>query len=595
MVVPIRHEVRFRAPESHYVEVASSFPCAEGSGLDLAMAVWTPGSYLIREYARHVEGISARADDGSPLRIAKTCKNRWRVETGSAERAVIRYRLYARELSVRTNFVDADFALLSGAASFLVPVGGHHLAAELHLELPPPWRTVVSPLVSPAEGLFVAASYDELVDAPIYAGNAPVHRFVVEDREHLLVNEGEDERWNAPRALSDLSRIVATAAAFWGALPYERYVIFNLLTEGGGGLEHRDSCVLMASRLKTRRADGYLDWLGLVVHELFHAWNVKRLRPIEFDRFDYEAEVYTPSLWIAEGFTTYYEDLMLHRAGFVGPAGLLERLSKTIESVEAGPGRLVQGLDAASFDAWIKYYRKDENFPNSGVSYYTKGAVVALLLDAQIRTATRGERSLDDAMRLAYDRFSGARGYRQEEMIATLEEVAGRPLAAWIERALAPGQLDYTPALEAFGLRFADEPKEGAEPAAWLGLDAEPQGGRLLVSHVVRGGPAVSGGVAAGDEILAIDDDRVPSDGLAERLRGHRPGEAATLLVSRRERLRRLPIVFGAKPRTRGRLEIDPAATPEQRVRLAGWLEGAPAGRLEPAVTAVVTTPGDRR
>jgi predicted metalloprotease with PDZ domain len=613
MTAPIRHTLRFAAPETHYLEVESSFPAPENpkAGLELSMAVWTPGSYLIREYSRHVESISAETPGGGRLPIAKTRKNRWRVvvpfvpqrlaaaegarrseeanETTTRGRVIVRYRLYAHDLTVRTNFVEADFALLSGAATFLVPIDGHHLATEIRIELPGAWRSAVCALPRTEDGAgFLARDYDQLVDSPIYAGNALIHRFEVAGREHALVTEGADERWDAERAASDVARLVETEAAFWGGLPYERYVVINILAEATGGLEHADSSVLMANRLAVRRPEGYRDWLGLVAHELFHSWHVKRLRPAEFDRFDYEAEVYTPSLWAIEGVTTYYEELMVARAGFSDLAGLLANLTKYVDNVESGAGRLVQGLDDASFDAWIKYYRKDENFANSGVSYYTRGSLVAFLLDVEIRRATGGARCLDDAMRLAYARYSGARGFSPDDLVATLSEVAGRPLSDWLDRALAPGDLDFAPALDWLGLRFApsrqnspgQDPETGAESPlttpATLGIEADISSGRLYVAHVVRDGPAAQAGVAVGDEILAFDEDRIPPHGLIDRLRGHRPGEAVSLLVARRERLRRLPLVFGERPKSRGSLEVDPSATPERLRRLASWWRGLP-------------------
>ncbi len=600
MTATIRHILRFPAPENHYLEVESSFPVVDAAGVELSMAVWTPGSYLIREYSRHVEAISAAGEGGEPLRIAKTRKNRWSVSSPGLDRPariVVRYRLYAHELTARTNFVEADFALLSAAATFLVPTDGHHLPAEVRVERPAGWRFALCALPRTEDGEgFLARNYDHLVDSPIYAGNAAIHRFEVAGREHTLITEGADERWDGERAARDVARLVEIEAAFWAGLPYERYVFINVLAEATGGLEHADSSVLLANRLGLRRPEGYRDWLGLVAHELFHAWHVKRLRPVEFDRFDYESEVYTPSLWAIEGVTSYYEELMVARAGFSDLPELLTSLSKAIDRVESGAGRLVQGLGDASLDAWIKYYRKDENFANSGVSYYTRGLLVAFLLDVEIRRATRGARSLDDAMRLAYSRYSGSRGFRSEDLVETFSEVAGRPLGDWLERALAPGDLDFAPAIDWLGLRFTPprsvptdasdggttgDPSlhstgERYQPTAALGIETDSSSGRLYVAHVVRDGPAAQAGLAVGDEILAIDEDRVPPHGLSERLRGHRPGEAVSLLVARRDRLRRLPLVFGQRQRSRGLLQIDPAASPEQLMQLASWWRGLP-------------------
>ena len=584
---PIAYTLRFPAPQTHYVEVEARIPTAGRDAVELMMAVWTPGSYLIREYSRNVEEVSATTEKGEPLPVAKTVKNRWRIGTRQAPRVVVRYRVYSREMSVRTNFVDAGFALINGAATFLAPAGDEHRPYEIRLELPAAWKVSASPLPETDEHTYRADDLDTLIDSPIYAGNATLHSFEVAGKTHLLVNEGGDAVWDDPRSAADAEKIVRAQVDFWGFAPYPRYVIFNLLTESGGGLEHRNACTLMSSRWRSRTHEGYLEWLGLVSHELFHAWNGKRLRPVELGPFDYEREVYTPSLWVVEGITSYYGDLLLRRAGFSTRKEYLKNLSKAIESLQTTPGRLVQPLDESSFDAWIKLYRRDENTSNSGVSYYTKGEVVAFLLDARIRRATGGRRSLDDALRLAYQRYSGERGYRPEEIRKVLEEVAGTDLGGWLARAESTvEELDYAEALEWYGLRFAEEPekKEAGEPqelpAGWLGMEVEVQGGRLTVTAVKRGTPAYEAGVNVGDELLAINDDRVPPEGLEGRLKLYRPGEQATLLVARRDRLARLPVTFGEKPRPRWKLEALPTATEEQKAHLAAWLDGkrAPAG-----------------
>jgi predicted metalloprotease with PDZ domain len=551
------------------------------------MAVWPPGSYLVREFARHVEAIAASSHPeagGEPLALVKVAKNRWRVTCGDLRRVLVRYRLYARELSVRTNFVDADFALVNGAATFLTLAGDHRRPHRVRVVLPPQWQVTISPLPEVATAgaqVWEAADFDRLVDSPIYAGNAAVHRFEVDGLPHFLVNEGEDGLpWDGPRSAAECAKVVRQQIAFWAGAPYSRYVFFNLIAEGSGGLEHRDSSVLMTSRWRARSREGWLEWLGLVSHELFHAWNVKRLRPAELDDFDYEREVYTRSLWQVEGVTSYYDDLLVHRAGLSSRAEYLRLLGKQIETLETTPGRHVQPLGDASFDTWIKYYRRDENFLNAGVSYYTKGAVVSFLLDARIRRASAGERSLDDVLRLAYGRFSGARGFRQEELAATASEVAGADLEPWLAAALeSTAELDYREALDWFGLRFC-EPEETSrgpeEGAAWLGVELESQNGRLVVVQVRRGAPAHEAGVNTGDEVLAIGDYRVPAEGIRERLKCYRAGEAETLLIARRERLMRLPVTFGAVPRHRFRLELAPAAAAEQRSHLEAWLGPVP-------------------
>lgn len=597
MPEPISYTLRFPAPQTHYVEVEAVYPTGGRPEIELMMAVWTPGSYLVREYSRNVEEVHATGEAGAPLPVEKTSKNRWRIETRKAPRVKVSYRVYGREMSVRTNFIDADFAILNGAPTFLTladtaGAAGAGKAApdvphDVKVELPPQWKVFISPLqATPGTGetAFRAPGFDLLVDSPFYAGNAAVHGFEVAGKPHFLVNEGEGAIWDGPRSAADTARIVQHQVDFWGFAPYPRYVFFNLITETSGGLEHRDSTVLMTSRWKSRTHEGYLDWLSLVSHELFHVWNVKRMRPVELGPFEYEREVYTPSLWVAEGLTAYYDDLLVRRAGLANPAEYLKRLSKQVEDLQTNPGRLVQPLGQASFDAWIKYYRRDENFDNTGTSYYTKGAVVGFLLDARIRHATQGKKSLDDALRLAYQRYSGERGFTQEQFRATVEEVAGVDLDPFFHRAVdTTEELDYTEALAWYGLQFTEseedeEEEEKPEPgipqeeAGWLGVDTAVVNGRALVIEVKRGTPGYEAGINVEDEILAIDDYRVLPEGLKDRLKAYRPGESARLLVARRERLTTIPVVFGAKPRPCCKLVVDPKATPEQRAHLVAWL-----------------------
>ena len=611
MPEPISYTLRFSAPQTHYVEVEALVPTGGRPTVELMMAAWTPGSYMIREFSRNLEDVSATDETneaGEPLSLDKTSKNRWTVETRGLPRVRVRYRVYAREMSVRTSFVDQDFAIVNGAPTFLTLADGERRPHDVRVILPAGWKVAVSPLAEPAENggeLRVrAADFDTLVDSPLYAGNARLYRFEVAGRPHLLVNEGEGTVWDGPRSAADAERIVREQAALWGVAPYPRYVIFNLITEAGGGLEHKDSTVLMTSRWKARTREGYVDWLELVSHEFFHAWNVKRLRPMALGPFDYEQEVYTRDLWIAEGLTSYYGDLLVHRAGLSTRKEYLKHLGKQIEELQTTPGRQVQSLADSSFDAWIKYYRKDENSLNTGISYYTKGAIAGFLLDAKIRHATRGRASLDDVMRRAWQRFSGERGFTSAEFRAAAEEVAGIDLDPWFDQVLeGTGELDYSEALAWLGLRFTesdekerdkdngDKPKE---PAGWLGIDTEVQAGRLVVTQLRRDTPAYTAGLNFGDEILAVDDYRVPPEGWKDRLKAYRPGQKATLLIARRERILHLPVTFGEEPRLKWKLEPDPAATAEQKAHLEAWTRSAgpaPAAEEKPRDSAVVSIP----
>ena len=573
---PVRYTVRFPAPHTHYIDVEAWFPAAGRPTVELFMPVWTPGSYLVREYARHVDDLRASAE-GRALAVEKVAKNRWRIETGGAPEIAVRYRVYAREMTVRTNYVGAEFALINGAATFMTLRGGQARAHHVALELPPAWTRSMSGLEEsgPAHH-YLAADFDALVDSPIVAGAPNVYEFTVRGVPHFLVNVGGDELWDGVRAAADVQKIVEAQAAFWGGLPYRKYVILNILSEGSGGLEHRNSTVLMTSRWKMRTRRAYVDWLGLVSHELFHVWNVKRLRPIELDRIDYEAENYSRLLWVVEGFTSYYDNLLALRAGVITRDEYLSELAGQIRELQATPGRLAQPVEDASYDAWIRYYRQDENTPNTTISYYTKGAVIAFLLDIEIRRRTAGARSLDDVLGAAHRQHGDGSGFTSAELRAVASQIAGDDLEPFFRHAVeSTDELDYSGVCW-LGLRLRQEPRA---PGAWLGLalaagrgTLKDDGGRLIVTQVRRGTPAFDAGVNVDDEILALGGYRVRPNQWASRLEAFAVGERATLLVSRRDRLISLGVVFGEEPPGPGRLEADPDAAAEGQARLAAWL-----------------------
>ncbi len=588
---PIRYLLRFPAPQTHYVEVEARIPAQSALEVELMMATWTPGSYLVREYARHLEEIQAEDANGKALELSKVRKNRWKVKTDGAAEIKVTYRVYGRAMSVQGNWVDGSFALLNGAATFLTLAGSEPRRHEVALELPPKWRTSMTGLAQAPGGQphhYVAADFDELADSPIYVGNPAIYEFQVDGIPHYLVNEGEGGLWDGPRSARDVEAIVRAQKAFWGFLPYEKYVFFNLLTEAGGGLEHKNSTVLMSSRWATRTRSSYLGWLNLVSHEYFHTWNVKRLRPVELGPFDYENEVYTPSLWVAEGITSYYDRLMVRRAGLCTVEEYLagdppsagsdsDKTTGDIERLQTTPGRLVQPLEASSFDAWIKFYRRDENTPNTGTSYYIKGAVVAFLLDAKIRRTTAGKKSLDDVMRLAYERYSGPHGFTASQFRATAQEIAGVDLSSWFHKVLTTTEeLDYTEALDWLGLRFGKDEKKTKDsnkpPKAWLGLVTRNEEGLLVVSQVKRGTPGYEAGFNVGDEILAIGEDRVRADQWSRRMEYFHPGEKVSILISRRDRLQRIEACFGQEPPRQWSLEANPDASEKQKAQRKAWL-----------------------
>jgi predicted metalloprotease with PDZ domain len=573
---PVRYALSFPRPANHYIEVDATYPTAGKPEIDLFMPVWAPGSYLVREYARNVENVTGTAPDGERLSIEKTSKNHWRLRTGGAREVKVHYRVYSREMGVRTNWVEDRFALVNGAATYVTLADGLSRPHVVSVNLPADWKIAISGLPdADAPDTFLARNFDVLVDSPIVAGSPAVHQFTVAGKPHYLVNVNEPPFWDVKQSVADVQKIVETNLQFWGTLPYDKYVFFNVLTEAGGGLEHQNSVTMMSSRWATGTRRRYVRWLDLVSHEYFHLWNVKRLRPVELGPFNYDAENYTRGLWIAEGLTDYYGGLLLRRAGLVSDDERLADLSSAIAELQTTPGRLVQPLEMASFDAWIKEYRPDENSSNVSISYYTKGAVVGFLLDARIRSATNGRRSLDDVMRTAFDRFSGARGYTPEDFRRVVNEVAGVDLSQWLHTALdSTEELDYTQALDWFGLQFTPSVPARGSQNAWQGLRFRTDSNRLIVSQVRRDSPGEASGINVDDEIVALDEYRVTAAQWDSRLELYKPGDTVSVLVARRDALTRFDLEVGPPEVEQWRLRPRGEATAAQQQRLRAWLDG---------------------
>jgi len=584
----VEYTIRFSQAKNHYADVEVRCETGGQPQFELMMPTWTPGSYLIREYARHVETISASDSDGAELSVSRSRKNRWMVKCGDAKSVVVKYRLYCNEMTVRTNQVERDFALFNGASTFLSPVGARKQKHQVHIELPDEWKHAICslPNVDGNKQTFIAEDFDELVDSPILCGNPDIYPFQVGDREHLLVSIGEGEIWDGEATARDLEKIVAEHHKLWGTVPYPRYIFFNLLVEAGGGLEHDNSTVMMISRWYYRDREKYVRWLGLASHEFFHTWNVRRLRPKPLVEYDYENEVYLRSLWIAEGITSYYDDVQLARCGLISQKEYLELLSKQIEKLQTTPGRNVQSLSDSSHDTWIKLYRPNENSSNAQVSYYNKGAVAAFLLDVEIRSATDGKKSLDDVMRILYERHVGDVGYSPDEFRTIVEEVSGTDLTNWFSHYIdGVDEFDYSKAQDWFGLEFpkpksspeggeasGDKEKPDEKKKSWVGLTTEDKSGKLIITKVLRDSPAFEVGLNVDDEILAIDQYRVTNGNWSTRLKQYQPGESVEVMIARREQIERLRLVFGEAPADSWKLAVAKEPSDAQKQQLKTWL-----------------------
>ncbi len=569
----INYTLRFTDATQHYLDVEADIPTDGQAVLTLFMPVWTPGSYLVREYARSIIELTATSANGAALATEKSAKNRWSITTQGADRVRVRYRLFGREVTVRGNWIESDFAMLNGAPTFVTVADNYQRPYSVRLELPANWRGSYTPLApGAAPHTYTAPDFDTLVDSPILAGSPQVDSFEVDGVPHTLVTLGGEGVWDNARVARSLATLVEYQRKFWGGLPYRSpYFFFNLLTGSRSGLEHKSSVVITADRWLSRTTPNINSWLSLASHEYFHAWNGKRLRPVEHGPFAYEHEVYTKSLWVVEGITSYYQHILLRRAGFNTRAEYLGNASGLIAGVQKTPGRTVQSLSEASYDAWIKTYRPDENSVNTTFSYYSGGALAAMLFDVEIRRASHGTKSLDDVMLAAYARYSGEHGYTEEQFIALASEIAGADLSGWVRSVVqTPGEWNYQPMLDWYGLEF-QAPAEAAA-GGWLGADTKDDNGRLLVSTIRDGTPAALAGLYTDDEILALDQYRVGAGQFAKRLEVYAPGTRVELLISRRGRLLTLPVTLGTPPRDTWRLKVRADATPAQKAHLEAWI-----------------------
>src|SRR5687767_13518780 len=456
-------------PHTHLLEVEIRMRQTSGASTDLVMPVWTPGSYLIREFERHVQDFTATNASGQPLAWTKINKNTWRVETPAAGGWRANYRVYANELSVRINEVNYDHAFRNNAALLMYPEASLNSPSTLQVIAPQPWKVATSlPPVPGPRTTFRAENFDVLYDSPVEVSNFKTISFDVKGVPHRIVIDGEGN-YDPERMKRDVQKIVESSVELMGGeIPYRDYTfILHLGANTGGGLEHLNSTALGFRRFNFRPDTSYRGFLGLVSHEFFHLWNVKRIRPDALGPFDYTKENYTKLLWVAEGVTSYYGDLILRRAGLINEKDFLAETARAFQSFQRVPGRRVMTAEEASFDTWIKYYRQDENSINSQIDYYDKGAILGLLLDLEIRKLSHNEKSLDDVMRALYtEYYKKDRNYTPADFQRLCEQMAGASLEDFFSRFVrGREEHDYNRGLAAAGLRLDNSEASGGAKA----------------------------------------------------------------------------------------------------------------------------------
>lgn len=576
---------------AHLFHVTLTVEAPAPDGQIFALPAWIPGSYMIREFSRNIVRIRAESN-GEPVALTKLDKHSWQaapqkdaLRDGPAP-LTLHYEVYAWDLSVRAAHLDQNHAFFNGTSVFLRVLGQEDLPHVVDIQRPgdeaaQTWRVATSLPELKAKrygfGTYIAANYDELIDHPVEQGDFALATFKAHGIPHDIVISGRVPNLDLARLSADLKKICETQIAFFEPkskqAPMKRYVFMTLAVgDGYGGLEHRASTALICARadLPSTTAtskdisDGYLQYLGLCSHEYFHTWNVKRIKPAVFAPYNLQVENYSPLLWLFEGFTSYYDDLMLVRAGVIAEPAYFKLLGKTIGSVLRGSGRTKQSVADSSFDAWGKYYRQDENAPNAIISYYTKGSLIGLALDLSIRAKTGGKKSLDDVMRALWQRYgrdfyNGAgRGITPAEVEALFDEIGGARFKPFFDKYIRGTEdLPLAKMLAPFGVKYSDE-RKSTKPS--LDANIGRDGNDCKLSSVHENGAAHLAGLSAGDLLVAIDGLRVTATNLETLLSRYGVGSTVEVHAFRRDELMTFSLTLQGDRVPGITLALDPAA-----------------------------------
>ncbi len=563
-VPAISFKVSMPKPATHLLHVEMNLKWAEmPTQTELKMPVWTPGSYLVREYARHVQDFSVRDAKGKELGWRKINKNTWQVDSKGVTELIATYRVYSNELTVRTNELNDEHAFWNNAALLLFVKDQLKAPARISVEPFGNWRVATGlPPVAGEANTFRAENFDILYDSPFEVSDFKEITFTVRDKPHRFIVTGEGN-YDLKAIARDSAKIVEECVKIFGDLPFKDY-LFILNLRGRGGLEHLNSTALQWGRFNFKPRARYIDFLSLVAHEYFHVWNVKRIRPDALGPFDYENENYTKLLWFAEGATAYYESVLLRRAGLISDKQLLAGKASMIADIQSRPGRFQTSLEEASLDAWIKYYRQDENSVNNQISYYDKGEVVNMMLDINIRTASNGAKSLDDVMLLLYNEFSKKnKNFTPNDLQKAAEKMAGKSLEDFFAKYVrGRAEIDYDSIVSGIGLKLQADSEEGI---AYIGADLAEDAGRLVIRTVRAGTPAYEQGLNTSDQIVAIDGHRANIAFLNSYISERKPGDKVRLTIFRFDQLKDIEFELGPNTRQTFAFSAIPNATANQK------------------------------
>jgi predicted metalloprotease with PDZ domain len=543
----INYRLKMEKPQNHYFQVEMELTDFKENEVTVKMPVWAPGSYLVREFSKNVDLVKAKDEKGQVLAVNKKTKNAWVISKGAAKKVVVSYEVYAFELSVRTSFLDLTHGFVSGSGVFMYVDGHQELAGQLTVVPFKDFAKVSTALPKSAESVaadgvqsFVFKNYDQLVDCPIEIGNQEVFTFKAAGVLHTVAIYGAGN-YNVDRLKVDMAKIVETATGVVGENPNKEYTfIIHNVVDGQGGLEHCNSCTLSVNRWTYSDAE-YLGFLSLVAHEYFHLWNVKRIRPIELGPFNYDEENYTSLLWVMEGFTTYYDELLLVRAGYTDDTDYLQKLQGTVNYVEGSVGARVQPVAHASFDAWIKAYRPNENSSNTTMTYYSRGQMLAALIDVMIVSKYDGKKCLDHFLQQLYNKYYKKlnRGFSEQEFKTELEELLGENLDGFFAKYV--NGTDIAPLSETFA-KVGVQVTEIGLPRASFGAGLRQDGGKTIVRSIRAGSAAELAGLSVNDELIGCNGYRVDQTDFEQFVNGVENGAQFKILVSRDDILYELSV-----------------------------------------------------
>lgn len=568
---PIEYNVSLTAPQTQTLQIRMRIPDAAPPFVDVAMPVWRQGRYAILNPAGTVHRVRAEAESGRPLPISKIDKTTWRIPVETPGDVAVAYDVYANSLNDRTRHLDDTHAFLSGATVFFYVAGRRTHPVRVHVDAPQDWKIATGLTSEPGRPRELQApDYDVLIDSPIEAGLHDIVTFAVDGKEHEIAIWGEP-RFDAGQLRRDFAAIVRSESAIFGDIPYERYVFLIHAAPGlGGGTEHLNSTIMQTPARAFEDPSQYKRLLSLAAHEMFHTWNVKRLRPAALRTPDLSAENYTDLLWFCEGTTAYYDELIVVRIGMEDPDSYLKLLADAIYQQRARPGSRVQSLAESSFDAWIKFNQPTADDVNSTVSFYDNGALVSMLLDLEMRRRTANRGSLDTLLREMYRTFpSTGPGFTCADLLQAVDRVTASSFGEFFDRYIH-GTERY-PFEEVFGA-VGLEMREGSADKPYIGLATQPQGETAAVRAVLSDGPCYLAGVNAGDQILAFNGQKLAPDELGVRVDAMRPGDPVRLDIQRRGRQRTIEFRLGVKPNPRWELVRQSAASSAAREAYATWL-----------------------